>query len=97
MTNTIIATTIKKLAENARGQIIVLNGTDGYTRMCQNFDKELRGSSLYLRYVCALRLMDRAGMESSTVQIGICWLNEHGFGNRTVEWLEVELKRLRSN
>lgn len=93
MTDT--TTTIKKLAEKAKARLIVVNGIDGYSEMCQKFARQLTGSSPYLRYVSALRLMDKAGMESSTVQIGICWLEEHRFGDRTVEWLEMELKRVR--
>jgi hypothetical protein len=82
--------TIADLAVSARRRGIEYYGEAAFARLCMDFDRMLPEHSLN----SLLRLLAEFN-DGKTMQLGICWLDGQGYGDRPVEWLGHELARLR--
>jgi hypothetical protein len=60
------------------------------------FDHQVPDANIYARFVSVIQCLAVEGQEDGqTMQIGLCWLDGHGFGDKPVEWLGQELARVR--
>lgn len=82
--------TISDLAASARRRGIEHMGEAAFARQCMDFDKQLPEHSLN----SLLRLLVEIN-DGKTLQLGICWLDGQGYGDRPVEWLGQALARVR--
>jgi hypothetical protein len=86
---------IKDLADNARRRGRDYYGDAAWAKMCLEFDDQFAGgANIYVRYVAVMRML--AEYQSPVnMQLGCVWLDGHGYGDRSVEWLAGELARIR--
>jgi hypothetical protein len=91
-----MATTIHDLADSARRRGIEHLGEAAFARLCMEFDSQVPAANIYARYVSVIQRLAVEGQEDGkTMQIGLCWLDGNGFGDKSVEWLGQELGRVK--
>jgi hypothetical protein len=82
------------LAETMQ-QMLAEYGDAAWAKICMEFDDQFaQGANDYVRYVAVMRLL--AEYQSPVnMQMGCVWLDGHGYGDRSEEWLAGELARVR--
>jgi hypothetical protein len=82
--------TIHDLAASARRRGIEHYGEADFARLCMDFEKQLPEQSLNSFFRLLVEFDD-----AKTMQLGFCWLDGNGYGDRPVDWLGQELARCR--
>lgn len=90
----IVGSTIHNLAESARRRGIECMGEAAFARLCLHFDSLVSADDgTTERYIKVLQLMV-AGDNATAMQLGFCWLDASGYGQKDTWWLHYELVKV---
>ena len=92
--------TIKDLADDIRARALSVMSGAQFAKKCMAFDAQIKSSNSYVQYIEVLHRFiadskSDAKQAITTMQLAMVWLDGHGHGERSIEHLAYDLKRIR--